>query len=287
MPNLLAWREHHPGDSGGMLDKNLLHPIEYQPLVRLGPPRDGGYVVPGDQLAHCRLLLSLGVNDDWSFDRACVAANPGLAVVGVDHSVGPAFFRRRILRSRLKIAGYSLLLRRDKLRTYRAYLDNALDYFRFFSAPHRHLQLMVAGADGSGRISVASLLAGHAPPPAAEPDVFLKMDIEGGEYEAIGDIVGAAARIRCIAAEFHDLDTRTDTFNQALRELRREFLPVHVHANNHCPYDAGNDFPSTIELTLVNRRLLPAQPALSRHAYPRAGLDFPCDANKPDFKLVF
>jgi hypothetical protein len=270
-----------------MLDKPLLHPLDCEPMVRLGPPRDGGYVVPGGQVEQCRLLLSLGVNDDWSFDRACVAANPRLVVVGVDHSVGPGLFFGRILRSLFKIGGYGLLLRRRKVRTYRAFLANALDYFRFFRAPHRHLRLMVAGSDGPGQVTVARLIREHAPVAGAEPDVFLKMDIEGGEYAAIGDIAAAAPRIRCIAAEFHDLHTRTAEFNAALRALDRDFAVVHVHANNHCPYDAAIGFPATVEISWINRRLLPAGTPPSPHAYPRAGLDYPCDPNKPDYGLAF
>lgn len=270
-----------------MLDKKLLHPVSCEPMVRLGPPRDGGYVVPGGQVEQCRLLLSLGLNDDWSFDRACVAANPGLAVVGVDHSVGPLLFLGRILRSLFKIGGYALLLRRRKVRTYRAFLDNALDYFRFFRPPHLHLKRMVAGSEGPGQITVAQLIRDYAPAGSAGLDVFLKMDIEGAEYAAIGDIAAAAGRIRCIAAEFHHLDTRTAQFNAALQALDRDFAVVHVHANNHCPYDAAIAFPSTVEISWINRRLLPAAAPPSPLRYPRPGLDFPCDPNKPDFGLAF
>ncbi len=271
---------------GQMLDKNLLHPVACETLVRVGPPKDGGYVVPGDQLRRCRLLLSLGVNDDWNFDRACVEAVNGLKVVGVDHTVGPWLFLRRIVHGAWKMAVYTLRRRPDKVRAYRAWRDSGLDYFRFFREPHCHLRKMVAGSDGPGRITVSRLLAEY-PSAQAEPDVFLKMDIEGSEYEAIADIVATAARIRCIAAEFHYLDQRTEQFNRAMHELRREFLPVHVHGNNYGPYDTPNDFPATIEVCLVNRRLLPAESVLSRHAYPRAGLDFPCNPEKPDFALVF
>jgi len=268
-----------------MLDKTLLRPVSYDQLARIGPPRDGGYVVPVDQLMQCRVLLSLGLNDDWSFDTACVAKNANLVVVGVDHTVGRWHFRRKVLRCLWKIGFYALLLRRKKVRTYNGYLRNALSYFSFFREPNRHIQKMVAGEDGPGKVSVRRLIDDC--PAAEQADLFLKMDIEGSEYETIADIVSRASRIRCIAAEFHQLDSRTAEFNQAMRELGREFGLVHIHANNHSRYDTVNDFPSDVEVSFVNRRFLPAIPTLSPHAYPRAGLDFPCDINQPDVRLVF
>lgn len=58
------------------------------PLVRLGPPRDGGYLVP-DSLAGVRACFSPGVSTESGFDLAC--ARQGMEVHMADASVdGPA-----------------------------------------------------------------------------------------------------------------------------------------------------------------------------------------------------
>jgi hypothetical protein len=269
-----------------MLNRAALHPVQYDELIRVGPDGDGGYVVPGDQLAQCKLLLSLGVNDDWSFDRDFVARVPDLRVVGVDHTVGPDLFRRRLLRSLFKLPGYALILHRRKLRHYRRWLAVSIDYFRFFREPHRHVRKMVAASNGPEQITITQLITDHAGSTAA-PDVFLKMDIEGWEYECIGDILRNAERIRCLAAEFHHLDTRTDAFNRAMAALAGKFSLVHIHGNNFTAYDRANDFPSTVEITWVNKSLMPAGARPSTRSYPASGLDFPNDPDAADPALHF
>ena len=270
-----------------MLDRAQLHPIEYADLTRVGPAGDGGYVVPADQLAQCRLLLSLGVNDDWSFDRDFVARVPGLRVVGVDHTVGPELFRRRLLRSLFKLPGYALIAHSRKLRHYRRWLAVSIDYFRFFREPHRHIRKMVAATNGPQQITIAQLIADYGGGPGAGADVFLKMDIEGWEYECIDDIVANAGRIRCIAAEFHNLDTRSEVFNRAIAAIGQKFRLVHIHGNNFTRYDTTNDFPSTVEITWVNKSLIPDPVVPSTRSYPVTGLDYPNDPEATDPVLQF
>src|SRR5579859_471621 len=100
------------------LNRQQLRPIEYPGLVRLGPPEDGGYIVPQAQALVTPVLLSLGVSEDWSFDRAVLAINPKVRVIGVDHSVGPAYFVRRMGFYALKLLGYILIFHRRKIRDY-------------------------------------------------------------------------------------------------------------------------------------------------------------------------
>ena len=60
------------------VDRRRLHPRVRHDLVRLGLPRDGGYVVPAEAIASTRVLLSLGMKEDWSFELAFVSANPAI-----------------------------------------------------------------------------------------------------------------------------------------------------------------------------------------------------------------
>jgi hypothetical protein len=269
-----------------LLEKQQLRPRLYPFLVRLGPPGDGGYVVSSDQISHCRLLISLGICDNWEFDKDFLKLNPSVSVVGVDHTVGPFFFLSGIPFVLCKIIGYLLIFNRVKLRKYTSRLHAYLEYFTFFRDPHKHLKKRVSAFDdGALNITLDAILNTSAP--GEEHDVFLKMDIEGSEYEVVPDIIKNHARIRCLAAEFHFLDKRTEEFNQAMRLLAQYFSIVHVHGNNIGSYDETNDFPASIEITWVNKDILEDELAVSTVSYPREGLDIPNTPAKPDYALRF
>jgi hypothetical protein len=268
------------------LDKQQLRPHLYPALLRLGPPTDGGYVIPVDQVSHCRKLISLGLCDNWKFDKELLKLNPSLSIVGVDHTVGPFFFISRIPLILFKICGYALLFNRAKVRKHIDRLHTSLEYFTFFGGRHRHLKNRVStSGTGPRDITLTAILDTAAG--GAERDVFLKMDIEGSEYEVVPDIVRNQERIRCLVAEFHFLDERTEQFNQAIQLLERDFSIVHVHGNNIAPYDQTNDFPVTIEISWVNKHVLEGELPASTLSYPREGLDIPNTVSRPDYELHF
>lgn len=260
--------------------------MAYPGLIRLGSAHgDGGYVVPDREVRTARFLLSLGLSDEWSFDEAFLRANPQAKLIGVDHTIGPLFFVGRFFSSLLKIVFYALTLNRDKLRKWRRRLAASTRYFALFAEPHRHIARRVA-ADGDPRaIGVDEIFA--LAQPASGRDVFLKMDIEGSEYQVIADIVRHRDRIGCLAAEFHDLERDPSAFNDAMRALGEHFAVVHVHGNNFRPYDAANDFPTVVEITFVNRSLFDGTPHPRAARYPLEGLDVPNNARKADYELNF
>lgn len=269
-----------------MLDKTILRPVECPNLVRLGPQRDGGYVVPVDHVTRCRLLISLGLSDDWSFDRDFLARNSSARVVGVDHTVGPLWFIRRILLYSWKLILHSVTGNREKRAKYSVKLKNAADYFSFFGGRNVHLKKRISTGGGQSDITLGSIFTSN-PTDGETPDVFLKMDIEGAEYEMVNDIIDNSRRISCIAAELHDLDTRTEEFNRFIRLLTRDFYVVHIHGNNGAAFDRSSNFPSVIEMTLVNKSDFSEEPKLSKDAYPKAGIDYPNNPGAPDYELSF
>ncbi len=268
-----------------LLDRKQLRPIEYPGLVRLGVAGDGGYVVPSDQVQATTTLLSLGIDEDWSFDRAFIAANPAARVIGVDHSVGPAWFKQRLRDSLADLLTGTLRGERRQARRHWRALKNAVDYFVFFRPPHRHIQKRVAATDDDANISLPSLLR-VAGDPAAH-SVFLKVDIEGWEYQITAPLVDGADAINCVVIEFHRLGTRTAEFNRAIAHLLTRFRIVHVHGNNYSNYDTRIDFPDAVEITLLHHLLVPADAARSAHAYPRPGLDVANLPRRPDHPLRF
>jgi len=269
-----------------MIDKAVLHPVEFPGLLRLGNPRgDGGYVVPSDPIRHASLLLSLGLGTDWSFDEDVRAMNPSVRIIGVDHSIRAGFFFRLFVRSGIKRFVYGVLRDRDKRAKYNRSLDLARRYFALFANPNEHIRRMVGPADSPSSVSIDTLMRRYAP--ADDLSVVLKMDIEGAEYDVIPSVVAHADRISVFTAEFHGLHADPSRFMTSIRGLLSSFAIVHIHGNNCGIWSAAIDYPETVEITFVNRRLFDGPLVPTACAYPRQGLDVPNDPSTPDYVLEF
>jgi hypothetical protein len=268
-----------------MLDRSRLRPQVRDDLMRLGLPRDGGYVVPAAAVNGAAVLLSLGIKYDWSFEAAFARANPHVRIIGVDPGIGRAVFARRLVRG--AAATLAAAVRGDSRgrRKHAAAATNAIAYFRFFRGRARHIASAVAAAPGPGRVTLGALI--HEAAPAAPHSVFVKMDIEGGEYEVLGCAVEHHRHISCIVAEFHRLGARSRAFNALLARLQEHFEIVHVHGNNYASFDRDNDFPDAVEVTLLHRDLMPAPAPTATCDYPRPDLDRPNLPSRPDHPLRF
>jgi len=77
-----------------MIDKENIRPLFFSNLIRVGNRFDGGYVVPEEALNSCKFLLSLGINDDISFDLQFIQTKKDICCIGVDYTVTPVFFAK-------------------------------------------------------------------------------------------------------------------------------------------------------------------------------------------------
>lgn len=120
------------------IDTARLRPVLRADLVRVGPRRDGGYVVPGDLVRDSEHLLALGIGDDWQFEAEFARVNPRVRILGVDGSIGAGRFARECggsLRTLLSFGVAEKARRRHWTQLRRAAHD-----FWFFGWRHRHLR---------------------------------------------------------------------------------------------------------------------------------------------------
>ena len=110
-------------------------------MVRIGRDNDGGYVVSARALDATRVLVALGINDDWSFEADFAHRVSMLAIVAVDGSMSVEIFRRRARSDLKRAAGYAVSLRRwatlDALRWARRWWRTAREFHAFLSTPSR------------------------------------------------------------------------------------------------------------------------------------------------------
>jgi hypothetical protein len=272
-------------------DLEYLRPVAVHDLVRLGRDRDGGYVVSRRAVESTRVLVGIGVNDEWSFEEAFLDEAPGARLVLVDGTVGRGPYARRALErgtraARRLVRGH---VRRagEAWRQARSYAAAGSRLEAFLAPEGRRLvQAMIGPRDGKGTISWGTLRRDLGPLGPGRT-LFVKMDVEGAEYDVLPDVLGNGALLTGLALEFHRLDLHWERL-LALRSLwESEFAVVHVHGNNGDTLIPGTSVPKAIEITLVARDLLTPEETGRRVAapLPRPGLDFPNDPGRPEFPL--
>ena len=261
------------------------HPVRFDDLIRVGRDHDGGYVLPANVIDRSAALLSLGVNDDWSFEEGVYGRNPRIRVVCVDGTASLSRIVLKAMRKALEMIGALVTGQKDKLVRNARYLSRPLPFWRFFNR-HELLRLMVAETAGARRITLPELMS-RLSPPHAEHWTILKSDIEGSEYAVLGGAGEWTRRVSALVVEFHGLDRNWQQFATCMDRLMREFHIAHVHGNNFDGTIPGTDVPVTVEVTLVNKAFAPGPRSPARGPFPLAGLDMPNNRKLPDLPISF
>lgn len=229
----------------------LIQPYEIgYPLQRIGDKNDGGYLIP-DQLEGLAQCFSPGVGDDSSFEFEL--AKRGLNCYLADHSVeGPAIESERF-------------------------------YFT---------KKFISNLDDASCISFENWINQTTSPCEETLDSILSVDIEGSEIELfLSNNMKIFSGFRFIVMELHFLERIAhkafyDFYYLALQKLTKDFLVCHLHPNNcsSAIVRHGITIPPTLELTLVNRKIIN-----SSATKPVISLPHPLDRknipNRPDIQL--
>jgi hypothetical protein len=121
-------------------------------------------------------------------------------------------------------------------------------------------------------------------------DIFLKMDIEGSEYNWLDSLsIAELNKFKQIVIEFHkinndDWNIQYATKMRVLEKLNETHYIVHAHGNNFD--NCTHRIPNTIEFTYIRKDMLEL-PVLNKTPLPIHGLDFPNNTSIPDINLSF
>jgi hypothetical protein len=111
------------------------------------------------------------------------------------------------------------------------------------------------------------------------------MDIEGGEYVLINDLINYRDRITGMVMEFHFCNGNRTQFETAVKMLQAHYSIVHLHANNHV--DTGPEgLTDCLELTFMNNNPWQVNDK-SRYNFYIDGLDFSNVAGREDYRYCF
>jgi hypothetical protein len=204
-------------------------------LVRIGRAYDGGYTISKKDIIETSHLISLGMDDDWSFELGFKFINE-VPISIYDGSISKRFFLKRMIRSILRVEKQFILLK--SIKTY-------LSYISFFQDEVKHIEKNV-GLDLAGSITMDNVFK--------ETDsnkIFLKIDIEGGEYRLLDSIIENQNRLTGMVMEFHDCDLHIALIENFLSKFSLSL--VNIHANNCGPIDDRTGLPVALELSFSSQ----------------------------------
>ena len=222
---------------------NFLKPydVDIDDLIRIGPNSDGGYVIHKESLNLTKKIITCGLNDDWKFEKNFKKLNKNCRIEAYDHTINNKFWYERFKKDII----HFFLLKKLSLRKIIKIFDY-LDYKKFFKNENKHfLQKIVKKPKNNNEISLIDLIAN-------DESIFLKIDIEGDEYDILQDINQKSENLISLVIEFHEIQKNLKLIENFITKVSNLKL-IHIHANNFKKVDMNGN-PNDIELTFINEK---------------------------------
>ena len=241
---------------------NLLKPKPIKDFVRIGSSFDGGYFIKEASIYQSKVLIGLGIFINWEFETEFNKINKNsLHTYLLDASVSPQFYKTYFIKAIAKFGYYSIKQPFHIPFFFKKYIVNSIglsekwnQFFvnnsatfiqKFFS--NKNDNLFISPTELFNKILSENELN--------ENSVFVKMDIEGSEYDVLNELEKYYKYINCFAIEWHNVDDKKEQFIKLVTQLKQAFDIVFVHNNNYAKMMDEN-FAASMEITFVKKELI-------------------------------
>ena len=204
----------------------ILKPKKKYELLRLGRNFDGGYLVGTDSLKKSEILISLGICDDWTFEKDFRFINNKCLIFCYDEKLIPNFLIKKFFKSIFFFRKFSFL----------KYFYLLIDLYK--ARIFKKINFIKKKISYNDLNQILNKLSSS--------DIFLKIDIEGSEYRLLDEILLNQDRFLGLVIEFHDFDYHKSTICNFVEKLNLTL--VHIHPNNYSFININND-PNVLEFT--------------------------------------
>jgi hypothetical protein len=137
----------------------------------------GGYVVDFRSVENSDVLIGLGINDDWSFEKEFYSLQH-VPIVAFDGTVSKSILTRRFLKALTQV---------HKPRKALSRFWQIHEYTRFFSDDRRHEEKLVWLSNEPGYISLSAVI--EQAKQEKRSKIFFKIDVEGWEYRLLDQLI--------------------------------------------------------------------------------------------------
>jgi hypothetical protein len=257
--------------------------VKLNDLIRVGRNYDGGYVISGFLMKQSAVLLSFGINDDWSFEEDFYKKT-GIGCYGFDFSVTKKLFLKRGFQQ-IRFFFGDIIKRRTIDWSRIGQASHHFQLYRAFGRFFKKNKFLSFGIDSSTHgcfKSLDDILKEYLEPFG---NIFLKVDIEGYEFKIMDDILKNKQRFHALAMEIHNIHGDEPRFKELMEKLKSGYYVYHVHANNYGSLEKKGGFPDVIEISCIRKDLAPSPVFYEAASHlPIEGIDFPNDLKGVDFQ---
>lgn len=234
----------------------FLKPRYKYKLIRIGKNYDGGYLVDKKSIENTKTFISLGINDDWSFEKEFLKINKNVNIKCYDNNTSLIFLLKIFLKKLIFCIYYGL---NETLKSF----FNIIDYLFFLKSKISNKYI-----SDNDLIKLTKKL---------EAPFFLKIDIEGSEYRILQDILKLKNKISGMVIEFHDIDLFSSKIKKFIQ--KSDLKLIHIHANN---YGLEWNEANIVELTFSQRPKI-----IGKNIYFPNKLDQPNIKKNKEIKINF
>lgn len=266
-----------------MVNIKKLHPIDIE-LTRLGKDNDGGYVIPKIIIKKSDGVLSFGINKDWSFENDFYKKNK-VKIHCYDHTVKLFSLMKYSIKCFFLSLFYLIILDRKRFNRSLNGINIIQKYNSFFNKNIVHFKKRIWTNNKNENIKISDAIDKIIS--LGVKNIFIKMDIEGDEYETLNYISNYKKNIIGLVVEFHQINKRSKDFNSIINDLKSSFYIAHVHGNNYSKIDNVSNLPSSLEVSFINKEIVNKPVLKSKNKFPISGLDQPNKHSRPDIELNF
>jgi hypothetical protein len=217
-------------------------------LIRLGQDHDGGYIIPEKALKTAEVLLGYGIFNDISFEED-FSSKYNKPSYGFDCGIEGIEIKNKLF----------------------SFIPECVGTDKFLYTHQESNKKISSFSQQLDRLNLN------------DKKVFIKMDIEGAEYEAFDGILKHSDNITGIAMEIHFMDFgQPAEALKLLSKLSKDFVLVHLHGNNYVSSDnsffsinAIGKVTKVLELTYINKSLVTNYHISDNQKHPLP-IDMPC-----------
>ncbi len=247
--------------------------LEKSNLIRIGPKKDGGYVIDKRVINKSKSIITCGLNDDWDFEKDLQKKNANCKVIAYDHTVNNQFWIKRFKKDFISLLLFKKLKPNKIIDVFKF-----INYLSFFNGKNKHyLKKIVSKKKKSNQATITEVLKNST-------NIILKVDIEGDEYKVLNDINKNSKKVNLLIIEFHKVLENLKKIKKFLS--KSSFKIIHVHGNNYGGMNTKGT-PNVLEITLLNKKKFKVSKKKSKYRYPIDNLDYSNLKRREDIKLEF
>ncbi len=229
----------------------FLFPFKTNNLIRIGESSDGSYLVDGNSVKSTDILLSIGVGTIFEFEKKFLEINR-VPILAFDGSAG---LKPQLKKIKWRIRQIIYLRNLSYIKESVQHFLAPLRFYLFFknsrnynlNKNYRRFIKKYVGSENS-YISIKEILNKYIFPENFK-NIFFQIDIEGGEYKILDEIIEVQDYISGLTIEFHDITKHLAEIEKFISEFNLTL--VHTHINNIGGI-SNDKYPNVIELSFAH-----------------------------------